>query len=71
MSYSTDNINQSKSLDRLILLLEDSIPLLKNQISEKDGAIDYFLKELSKKHDRTLHNKISNINAKTISIQIK
>ena len=38
-SYTTDNVNKSNNLDRLIILLEGNIAFLKEQISKKDKKL--------------------------------
>ena len=38
-SYTTDNVNKSNNLDRLIILLEGNIAFLKEKISKKDKKL--------------------------------
>ena len=49
----------------MTILLEESTPFLKEQISKNDKAIDSLLNQLSKHNDSASHNKTSN----KISIQ--
>ena len=47
-SYTTDNVNKSNNLDRLIILLKECMAFLKKQINKKYEVIGSLLNQLSK-----------------------